>query len=50
MAAVHTGWNSALHKVREYIEENPKDMPLLYDRNARMTEKLDISGVPRTAE
>lgn len=47
MAAVHTGWNSTLQEAKEYIEENPKDMPLLYDRDARMTEKLDISGVPR---
>lgn len=47
MAAVHTGWNSTLQEAKEYIEENPKDMPVLYDRDARMTEKLDISGVPR---
>ena len=46
--AVNTSWKNSLKDVRDFLARNPKDVDVLYDKDARLTEKLGISGIPRT--
>lgn len=46
--AVNTSWKNSMEDVRGFLDKNPKDVNVLYDKDARLTEKLGIRGIPRT--
>lgn len=46
--AVNTSWKNSLEDVQNFLEENPKDVDVLYDKDGRLTEKLGIDGIPHT--
>jgi len=45
-SAVNTSQNNTLKEVRTFVEKNPLDVNVLYDRGGTTTKKFDVRGIP----
>jgi len=44
--AVNTSQNNSVKDVRTFLERNPLDVNVLYDRGGAATQKFDVGGIP----